>query len=161
MAGLSVLRDRPIRQFNDEPPIQVRGFCLRFGSSLVSPRGLRGSWRLGVAAVVCTHPRLDCVSSPAFGSICLLSLRHDEISTLGSVRTYITINHASFHAPYFLARFLSHAPFLRYPQLERRLSRAHLKHESPRPISITLTHTRLGDTLVHLYIPATCQASYP
>lgn len=103
MAGLSVWSDRPIRRVMDESPTQVRGFCLRFGSSMVSPRGSRGIWRLGVAAVVCAHPRWDYVSSPAFGSICLLSLRHDEISTLGFVPyTYITINHASFHAPYFL-----------------------------------------------------------
>lgn len=57
MSGLSIMSRRPIIMAMDEPPTLVRGFCLRFGYSVVSPRGLSGIWRLGDAAVVCGSPQ--------------------------------------------------------------------------------------------------------
>lgn len=93
MSGLSIMPHEPITMAMDEPPTLVRGFCLRLGYSVVSPRGLSGIWRLGDAAVcVWLSPELDCVSSPA-QSVAVrfehpsLFLRHDKTSTLRSVRT--------------------------------------------------------------------------
>lgn len=96
MSGLSIMSHEPITIAMDEPPTLVRGFCLRSGYSVVSPRGLSGIWRLGDAAVVklvCGFsPELDCVSSPAQSVLVRsehpsLFLRHDKTSTLRSVRT--------------------------------------------------------------------------
>ena len=92
MSGLSIMPGKPITEPLNEPPTLVRGFCLRFRYSTVSPRGLSGIWRLGDAAVVCGSPDSDCVSSPAQSVLVRfehpsLFLRHDKTSTLRSVRT--------------------------------------------------------------------------
>ena len=159
MAGLSVLPRTPIRRTMGEPPTQVRGFCLRFGPGLVSPRGSRGIWRLGVAAVVCALPRLGLrFESRAWFDLSLVSSSRRDLHTWNC--TYITINHASFHAPYFLDP-ISLACTI--PSVSP--SRTPLISCSPKtpitPTDIQTISIRLDYTLYHFQTPATCQASYP
>lgn len=62
--GLSGKSNGPIRDISSKPPIQVRGFCVRFGSSKATPS--HGVWG---GSVVVRSPQIlsadDCVSSAA------------------------------------------------------------------------------------------------
>jgi hypothetical protein len=103
-----------------------------------------GSGVWGMPLLCALSPDLDCVSSPAQSVLVrfdrpFLFLRHDKTSTLWAC-TYIG-NHKSRLLPHPTSwtRSPSHAPVLRYPQLEHHLSRAHLNSTTPTIIQPTLT----------------------